>query len=496
MANNSNLSNVANVVSKYLQRSNLNVSYIPYTTMIQLYLAWYRGVNEWHKYKVWNGLKRNEFTRASLNMAKTVCEDLASLTLNEKCSIQLTDAEAQEFIDKTLEYNNFKVEGNHLCELMYALGTGAFVESWCNDKVFVDYIHGDMIFPLSWDNGKILECAFVKVGGNNKQTCYTIIMHQLETNLDTGKKEYVIRTVEVDKDGSVVRPMQIADGLRNAEGYTSVFHTHSDLPLFQIIKPNIVNNYDKTNPLGMSIFGNAIDTLKSIDLCYDSLANEFKLGKKRVFIKSGLKTIKFIEQKDAKNTIVDHVDPNDVLFYQLNTDDNEGKLPIQAYDPLLRVADHSSAIDMLLKVLSRTCGLGENYYAFINNAVARTATEIISTNSSLFRNIKKQELVLDYAIKGMCRAILYLNNLFAGTNYNIEQKITIDFDDSIIEDTEAEKQQAMAEYNAGLIDQIEYFVLTRDMTREKAQEFVAKMKATDTMKEVSNILNGQSMFGV
>ena len=83
-----------------------------------------------------------------------------------------------------------------------------------------------------------------------------------------------------------------------------------------------------------------------------------------------------------------------------------------------------------------------------------------------------------------------MGNIIGAGSFDVWQDITIDFDDSIIEDTEKKKQNAMAEFNAGLIDQIEYFVLTRNMTREQATKFVADMKATDTMKEVNSILNG------
>ena len=58
---------------------------------------------------------------------------------------------------------------------------------------------------------------------------------------------------------------------------------------------------------------------------------------------------------------------------------------------------------------------------------------------------------------------------------DVNQEITVDFDDSIVEDTDKEQQKAMAEYNAGLIDRVEYFVLTRNMTREQAQKLVAEM---------------------
>lgn len=485
-----NISDVANVISKYLKDSGYNVAYIDYGEKIQEFLSWYKGKTGFHNYKIYNGENFIECERASLNMAKTVCEDMASLELNEKCSITLNEELAQEYIDSVLEDNNFQVMGNQLMEIKNALGGGAFVENIENIngmlRPTIDYIHGDMIFPLTWDNGRISECAFVKVGGSNEEVEYTILMHLY----DEKKNEYIIKLVELDSKGDVVKPFEIGSDLKEAvaSGTTDeiIFETHSQVPLFQYIKPNIVNNYDKTNPLGISMFGNAIDILKSIDVIYDSWRNEFVLGKKRIFVKSDLKKVVV----NTGNEITNQIDSNDVIFYQLDwTGKDNDKPPIYESQMTIRAMEHVESLDKQLNLLSRKCGLGDNFYAFNNGAVARTATEVISTNSSLFRNLHKNELIIKSAIIGMVRALLVIgNNIQAGV-FDVNQDITVNFDDSIIEDTEKEKQQAMNEYNAGLIDRVQYFVETRDMTREQAIKFIAEMDATNTMKEVSSILN-------
>lgn len=477
------LPEVVKVIKNYLKTSNRNVAYMDYSTLIQDYLAWYRGKTKWHTYNVFNGENSIECQRSALCMAKTVCEDLASLELNEKCKIKLADDLSQAFIDDTLSDNNFAEQGNQLVELTNALGTGAFVTGIGQegDLLYpqIDYIHGDMIFPLKWDNGIITECAFVKIGGNNQETEYTVISHVFEEG------RYLIKTAEIDKKGKVVKPLDLTNANINDIGEI-VYDTKSPIQLFQIIKPNIVNNYDKTNPLGMSIFGNAIDILKSIDTIYDSWNNEFVLGKKRIFVKSDLKKV-VVNPGDG---VQSQIDANDVLFYQLDwTGKDNDKPPIYETQMTIRANEHIESIDKQLNLLSRKVGLGDNFYAFNNGSIARTATEVISTNSSLFRNLKKHELVLERALKGLVRALLQIGNMLGVGNFDVYQEISIDFDDSIIEDTEKEKTQALTEYNAGLIDKVEYFVLTRNMTREQAIKFIAEMQATDTMKEVSSILN-------
>ena len=483
---------VANVVGNYLKRQKgFNAPYLPYFEKIQEYLSWYRGKTDWHEYRRWNGVKNIKKSKKSLDMAKTCCEDMASLVGVEKIKFTFDDKNAEEFVLNVLTDNKFQIEATQLIELMEALGSCAFVSSKQGDKIVVDYVHGDLIFPLKWENGEITECAFAVVGGDNENTDYQLITHTLD---DQGN--YVIENIRLTASGEVAKPVQMAtelnsEAIENAE----VWETGSSVPRFRFCKTNIVNNYDKTSPLGMSMFGNAIDILKGLDETYDSLCNEFELGKKRIFIKSNLKAIRF-EGKDYKDTYYSQVDENDVTFYQIDwAGEHEDKPPIYESNMTLRVAEHQQGLDTLCKLFSRKIGLGDGFYSFTGDSVGRTATEIISINSSLFRNLKKQQLAIKDTFIGLCRTIMDIANIELGTAFDVNQDITLDFDDSIIEDTGKTKEQAMAEYNAGLIDSVEYFAITRKMTREQAQKFVAEMMATDTMKQVDSIMNGLDLGG-
>lgn len=474
------LPKVAEVVGKYLKRSNINTPYLPYFEKIQEYLSWYRGKTDWHEYRKWNGIKRVKRQRMSLDMAKTVCEDLASLVGIERLDITLDDENSQKFIENVFEYNKFRVNASQLFELMFGLGTCAFVPSVQDGKIVIDYVHGDMIFPLKWDNGKVTECAFAIVGGDNEETAYQLILHEIGDN-----GNYIIKKVDLDVKGEIARPSQITTELMSNDYEVEEWDTGLQIPSFVVCKTNIINNYDKTSPLGISVFGNAIDLLKASDEAFDSLNNEFALGKKRIFIKSGLKAIRFPEDSEYKKSIYSQIDSNDVEFYQVDwAGEHQDKPPIYESNMTLRIAEHQQGLNLIVKLLGRKCGLGDDFYSFDGTSIARTATEVISVNSALFRNVRKQELAIGDAIKQLIRLLLALGG------YDTEQGISINFDDSIIEDTAKEKQDAMAEYNAGLIDQVEYFAITRfDGNREQAKQFVAEMQATDTLKQVESIMN-------
>ena len=54
--------------------------------------------------------------------------------------------------------------------------------------------------------------------------------------------------------------------------------------------------------------------------------------------------------------------------------------------------------------------------------------------------------------------------------------ISITFDDSVIEDKGAAARQALIEYNAGLIDKVEYFVRAHGMEKDQATQYVSEIE--------------------
>lgn len=85
----------------------------------------------------------------------------------------------------------------------------------------------------------------------------------------------------------------------------------------------------------------------------------------------------------------------------------------------------------------------------------KTATEISSDNSALMRNIRRREHVPERAVAGIYRTVMAaLRSL--GVAKPDENDVRASFDDSIITDTAAEKQQDMTEGEAGLMTPEEY----------------------------------------
>lgn len=240
------------------------------------------------------------------------------------------------------------------------------------------------------------------------------------------------------------------------DGVSEVVYTERCKPFFQIITPNIINNIDFKNPMGISVFANSIDVLKGIDLIYDSYQNEFRLGKKRIIVPVGM-----AQMMSDSTGLTPVFDDNDTEFYAIKA--NDSVTGIKEINMALRSQEHETALRRNLNLLSSKCGLGNGRYDIREGGI-KTATEVISEKSELYENLKKHQLVMEKALLDLAYSIAYLGG------FSEDFDVTVSFDDGIIEDTGAIAERALNEYKSGVIDDVEYFMKVYNLTEEMAKE--------------------------
>lgn len=442
-------------VKVFLKELGYEVISPDYYDYIYKWISWYKGeLEEFHNYRMYNGFQFVDKKRASLKMPKRVSEEWSSLLYNDKVCITI-DEDNQENLEKILRNNKFDCRFSKLLERTFAFGTGALVE-YKDDRnnAKIDYIIAPMIFPLRQENGEIIDCAFASIKGN---AIYLNIHTESNGIYTIQNKEY--KKINGKYESSVPKGMKEK--------------TTSPVRMFQIITPNISNNIDLFTPMGLSVYENALEQNKTIDMTYDSLKNEFDLGKKRLFVRSDTLTYKTVVgvDKDGKptNEEVPIFDNEQTEFFALPGED--GDKPITEINPQLRITEHIDGLQTELNLFSDSCGLGPDRFVFKDGTVYTNSTQVISTQSKLYKNLVNHEKVLRYAIIDMVKALMFIEK---GIEYM--EDVTIDFDDSIIEDTEKTKNQAILELNNGLIDDIQYYIDVYKMTEEQAVEFRNNIK--------------------
>lgn len=106
--------------------------------------------------------------------------------------------------------------------------------------------------------------------------------------------------------------------------------------------------------------------------------------------------------------------------------------------------------------------------------VALTATEIKSSKQDYYVTVSDIQKSLQTALEDLVYGIYVLRKLYnlpVSSSYDV----TFDWDDSILVDKETLQKQAQIELSQGIIDKIEYFMITRSWSEEEALAYIDKM---------------------
>lgn len=443
-----------------------------YYTKIGEWLDWYKGfVKSFHIITYSNGITTPTREMFHLNMAKRSCEDWCSSVLSEDLNIVISSSsnKSSVFVQGSkgnggvLGSNNFKTILSDNIEKMFALGTSAIAIDL--DGIVVDdegnIIRGSdatiklksynatRIIPISYDNGIIKEVSFVSETTIKGKTFYTISSHILEED------GYVIYN---DIYNSSYRKVDIKSNT------LSVVRTKSLKPFFVIFKTNIANNVDLESPLGVSVYANAIDTLKGIDNVYDNCVVEVINGRRIIMMNKCLLTCgddgRPIAPQDMRQSLMQFFGDD------ANTSINEY---IKDFAPSLRSTELDNELQNQLNMFSSLVGLGTKFYNFSMTSGV-TATEYVGERQDFVRNSGKMSLALCSGIKDLVSSILWVGKNILGVAVNDDAKIVVTSQDNIIESDDKEREQDRLDVKDGIMSKAEYRAKWYGETIDEAQK--------------------------
>ena len=455
-----------------------------YYTKIKEWRLWWEGyVKSVHSYRelgVDGKVRTRELYR--LGMAKRITEDWASLLLNEKTTIVIENeqsrawllgAENEQGAGGVLEQNNFWAEGNELLEKAFAYGTGAFVARADGVKVTdegtvipsedckasIEYVDALSIIPLSVEKSRITEVAFVSTKiKRGKEYIY------IETHTKGENGNYIIENELYSVNGTEIKKSDIDDNI------APKIDTGSPVPWFAFIYPNSTCNIKECNGLGMSVYANALDCLKAVDIAFNNFIKDFVLGGKKVFYNKSM-----LQTTGEGKTLT----PDDVvqqLFQQVGDGmDFDAKQMVQEFNPSLRVAENKDGVQAQLDYLSFKCGMGTKRYQF-NASGVKTATEYNGERQELVQHAQRHAIVLESALKTICKALLYIGKAFCNAPVDYETPITVNFEDGFVIDDVTAKESDRQDIRDGIMQHWEYRVKWYGETEEEAKAAIDGMQ--------------------
>lgn len=428
-----------------------------------------------------------------LNMGKAVCSELAGLIWSEQCEVNVSqkgsDGEALgEFIHDVLTKNNFWTKMQEHIEQVLALGGGA-IKAWYEERrdskgnvipgsgqIKLGFCMADQFVPTGWDNAKVSDAVFIDRKAKDGYYYTRLEWHKWDGLTYWVSNELYRSDMQT---GQVEEPQDILGFRYPLETIYPFLNENTPLQglstsLFAYYRPAVANNIDDNSPLGVSIYANAMSTLKALDIAFDSFVREFRLGKKRIIVPAKcIRTVVDPETSEQRR----YFDASDETYEALSTDDPES-LKIQDNSVELRVEEHVAAINAFLSILCLQIGFSAGTFTFDAVQGLKTATEVISENSKTYKTIKGHQAQVKMAIDQLINAIIQVAAIYdvywQGKSIRSlmergwESKVV--FDDSILQDRQTNVNEGVLLVSNGLKSKWSFLTETLGMTEEQAKK--------------------------
>jgi A118 family predicted phage portal protein len=414
---------------------------LPITDEVKQYftqdlLLWkdiYQGGGDW-RYTRKGGLSGGLRKVGCLNIAQALCSELSNLCISQQMDFHCNNQQAQAYLEHVLQTSGFWKTLPHFVEQIMAQGAGVIKTFVREGQVCLDFVPCDAFIPLQYGSEGVYGGAFLQTVTKNKQDYLLIEQHEKTQNgYRITNRLYQIyeggRVSEVPLD--TIYPDLVSEV--EIEGLGK--------PLFSYIR---ACGGGLNSPLGVSVFSKCIDSLKSLDIIFDSLEREFVLGKKRIIVP----TSAIRGEYDQNGRLKHYFDTSDEVYQALSPNDNE-ELKIIDNSTQLRVTEHLEALEGLLDLLCLQVGLSPGTLSY-HNGTPKTATEVISHENKTHRTKTAHQQLLREGLIEMAESVLLLGQVLG----EIQEggAVTVTFSDSVARDNSSKIENAIKLFQAGLLD--------------------------------------------
>lgn len=419
-----------------------------------------------------NGTKnKRDFNH--LPVGRTAAKKIASLVFNEQAEIKLNDEQADKFIKAQLLNDRFTKNFERYLESCLALGGLAMRPYVDDDRVRVSFIQAPVFLPLQSNTQDVSSAAIVtktiKADGN-KQRYYTLIEFH-----EWSKDDYTVTNELYKSDnqnvvGSRVLLSELYEDLEEVVELNGLSR-----PLFTYLKTPGMNNKDINSPLGLSIFDNAKTTIDFLNTTYDEFMWEVKMGQRRVAVPTQMIKTEYNQNGD-KVTVKREFEAGHNVYEQFDSGDMDKGIGITDLTTPIRSDDYIKAINKGLSLFEMQIGVSAGMFSFDGKSM-KTATEIVSENSDTYQMRNSIVSLVEQSLKELIISMLELSKAYKLYSGNIPEmdKISVNLDDGVFTDRNAELDYWIKVVNAGFGTDTMAIEKVLNVTPEKAKKIKAEI---------------------
>lgn len=398
----------------------------------------------------------------SLHVAKTTCEKVSkavTLELKTSCTEKYINGVYQRFMKNIRRYAEFGI----------AKGSMFFKPTYENGRIKISVIHGDKFIPFKFDDtgellGLIIIDQFTK--GND-------VFTRLEYNELIGTSIQIKNIAYKGQTNGVILSNKIdlksVEKWKDLEEITQIDNVDRLIGGFFTMKN--ANTVDNDNPMGVSLFHNAIGTLEEIDKQFSRTLWEYEGSELAIDASEDL------FQKDKHGNL--KLPKGRKRLYRGLSFDKENEWNV--FSPEIRDTALFNGLNELLRQAESEMGLSFGILSKSDD-IAKTATEIKTSKQDYYVTVSDIQASLQIALEDLIYGIYVLCKLY-GIPVSSTYETNFDWDDSILIDKDMLQKQAQLELNQDIIDKVQYFIITRDWSEEEAIAFVKKMEQRSPKQE-------------
>lgn len=323
----------------------------------------------------WNSV----FQCSKTQIMKTVCHEASKLVLNDASISVDGEKDSDEIVEKAVKGLEDKLF--RTLEVGIALG-GMIIKPTL--KGF-DIVAPTNFIPIEYNaDGGITSAIFIDTIYRSDKVYRKAEYHHFEGDVYMIDSKAFVSKYSYSL-GSQCRLSDVREWKDIGEHIEIV---NIEAPLFAYFRMPGFNNIDEMSNLGISLCSAAIEYLSAFDNAFDGFKADIETTRKVIFVeKASLLNVDSQSRKQKnfeKNPI-----PN--LIVGMNNTDK-----IKEFNPSCNVNEFKTALQMLLDMISTSCGFTSGYFTFDNKRAAVTATQIesedqvtVSTITAIRNNLKK-----------------------------------------------------------------------------------------------------------
>lgn len=410
----------------------------------------------------------------SINFAGYI-DDVTAGLVTLDLGIDISGSERADYLQKQADYilaviHDKVSEGLGNCGLMFK-----------PNGQNVDYVEPGSFAPTETDsNGNILGCVFQSQISRGDYTYTRLEWHRFDdTTAEDGTPSRVYRITNyaykkrTGKFGNTVSTspgdqIALTEVKEWSDIQPDIAIQNVEMPLFAYFKNPAPNRIDRTSPLGVPVWHNAMKELKDLDIAWSRKATEIEDSKHMTFVAQS--AIQFAEQHDIKL-------PRFLRGLEMGVNADE---TIHEHSSTILTDERIADINSILSMISTKCGFSQGFFQLDEKTGMMTATQVEADDQETIRTIKNIRDALQDAITQLLYGCNVMADLYSDTApelwETLEESMSFSFGDITYN-----YQEDMANWwkyrIQGDVPAWMYYVKFEKMSEDEAKAMIEESKA-------------------